>query len=208
MDLFSGAVTSLMSALGLSAASGLNAYISLLTLGISHRMGWVALTTPYDWLGNEYVLLGIAVIGLIDLIGDKIPAVDHALHTVGIFIAPVAGAILFAGQSGAATNIHPVILLAAGCLVGGAVHWTRTAVRPVVTATTAGVGNPVVSAGEDLVASFLAMLAIFAPIAAGVFALILLCVLGWMLLRVWHFFRGRSPQQPLPRTDEPTNYSL
>jgi Flp pilus assembly protein TadB len=44
------------------------------------------------------------------------------------------------------------------------VHAVKAGVRPVVTASTGGVGNPIVSAGEDGVAIGLSVIALVAPI--------------------------------------------
>src|SRR5690348_9956405 len=87
-----GAIMNFLSAFGLSTAAGLNAYLPLLTVGLLGRYtSLIHLEGPYALLTNPVVLLIIAVLALIDFIGDKIPAVDHALHTVGLVIAPIAG---------------------------------------------------------------------------------------------------------------------
>ena len=102
MELFSG----LLSSLGLSGAAGLNAYIPLLVVGLLTRSGLMNLAQPFDLLANPWVLLGIAVLGLLDFVGDKIPGVDHALHLVGGVVNTAAGAVLFAAQSGVAAGVR------------------------------------------------------------------------------------------------------
>jgi hypothetical protein len=88
------------------------------------------------------------VVGLLDFVGDKIPGVDHVLHLVGGVVNTAAGAVLFAAQSGIA-DVPPALSLALGLIVAGGVQATRTAVRPVATATTGGLANPVLSTAED-----------------------------------------------------------
>ncbi|GAA5513196.1 hypothetical protein Dcar01_01922 [Deinococcus carri] len=182
MELLSG----LLSSLGLSGAAGLNAYIPLLVVGLLDRTGVLHLSAPYDLLGSPWVLLGVAVLGLLDFVGDKIPGVDHVLHLVGGVVNAAAGAVLFAAQSGIA-DVPPALSLALGLLVAGGVHATRTAVRPVATATTGGLANPVLSTAEDGASLGLSLLAVFAP---------LLAVLGLAGLlvgayRLWARVRGR-----------------
>src|SRR4029078_3420225 len=90
------AIVSIFSAFGLSTAAGLNAYLPLLTVGLLARYtNLIHLDGPYSLLSHPVVLLVIAVLALLDFIGDKIPAVDHTLHAVGLVVAPIAGAILF-----------------------------------------------------------------------------------------------------------------
>ena len=83
------AIVSIFSAFGLSTAAGLNAYLPLLTVGLLARYtNLIHLSGPYELLSNPWVLLVIAVLALLDFIGDKIPAVDHTLHAVGMIVAP------------------------------------------------------------------------------------------------------------------------
>lgn len=180
MELLSG----LLSSLGLSGAAGLNAFVPLLLVGLLSRFGVVGLNEPFDLLGNTWVLVGIGVLGLLDFVGDKIPGVDHALHLLGGVVNTAAGAVLFAAQSGVA-DVPPALSMALGLIVAGGVHATRAAVRPVATATTGGLGNPVVSGVEDGTSVLLSVLAVFAPVVGAV-VLAVVAVLGvrfWLRLR-------------------------
>lgn len=42
---------------------------------------------------------------VLDLIGDKIPALDSVLHLIGLVIAPASGALLFAAQTDATSDL-------------------------------------------------------------------------------------------------------
>jgi hypothetical protein len=166
-------IIALATGLGLATASGLNAYLPLLTIGIFARMGWIQLASPFDLLTNVFVLLIIAALAALDFVGDKVPAVDSMLHAAGLIISPIAGAILaLAAQSDVAT-INPVVVAIAGLLAAGGAHAARAAVRPVVTAATAGTGNSVVSAVEDGAALTLSVLAILVPILSVLLVIVL-----------------------------------
>lgn len=180
MELLSG----LLSSLGLSGAAGLNAFVPLLLVGVLSRFGVLGLNEPFDLLGNTWVLVGIGVLGLLDFVGDKIPGVDHALHLLGGVVNTAAGAVLFAAQTGVA-DVPPALSMALGVIVAGGVHATRAAVRPVATASTGGLGNPVVSGVEDGTSVLLSVLAVFAPVVGAV-VLAVVAVLGvrfWLRLR-------------------------
>jgi hypothetical protein len=177
-----GALMSLFSALGLSTAAGLNAYIPLLTVGILARYtNLITLGPPYDILTNPWVLLGIAVIALLDLIGDKIPGIDHALHLAGLVIHPLAGLILgLAAASG--SQVDPTLAAIAGLAAATIAHGTRMAARPVATATTLGTANPVISALEDIASVVMSVLAIMIP-ALAFLLLIVFAIISFRLIR-------------------------
>jgi len=127
----------------------------------------------------------LAVLFVADFVGDKVPAVDSVLHAVGAVVHPAAGAIVFAGETGVATEVPAVIALLAGALISGSLHATRAGVRPVSTVGTAGVGNPVLSLAEDVGAVVLCVVAVVLPLLAFllVLGLLLAVALSWRALR-------------------------
>lgn len=166
------AISGLSAAFGLSGSAGLNAYIPLLLVALAARFPTgaplVQLQPPYDLMGSWWAIGILVVLLAVEIVADKIPAVDTINDGIQTFVRPAAGAVLFAGSANVITEIHPVLALAAGLLVAGGVHATKAAARPVVTVSTAGVGNPVVSTLEDIVAFVVSLLAILLPIIAAV----------------------------------------
>lgn len=163
--------TNLFGAIGLGAASGLNAWIPLLGLGLADRFGLVTLTHPFDSLSSTPALIVLGVLFVLDLVGDKIVVIDHVLHVFGTVIAPASGAIVFAAQDNLISQSHPLLAGVAGMVLGGSMHLGRSALRPAVTAGTGGVGNPIVSFIEDGFAAVLTLLAVVVPVLAFVFLL-------------------------------------
>jgi len=107
-------VANLLGAVGLGAASGLNAWIPLLALGVAQRVGFVQLSAPFDELGSTPVLAVLAVVFLVDLVGDKVPAIDHVLHAVGALVAPASGAVVVMAQENLLTEVHPLVAAGLG----------------------------------------------------------------------------------------------
>ena len=174
---------SLLSAFGLSTAAGLNAYLPLLVVGLLSRYtNLIQLSEPFSLLGHPVVLLVVAVLALLDFVGDKIPAVDHVLHTAGMIIAPVAGAILFMASNSDTGAISPVLAAICGVLLAGGAHSARATARPLATLGTAGIANPIISFFEDVVALVLSVLAVILPVLAFVLVVIF-AVLMVMLYR-------------------------
>ena len=93
---------------GLSSSAGLNAYLPLLIVALTARFtNLIELRPPFDWLTNPWVIGVLVVLLLIETVADKIPAVDHANDVIQTVVRPAAGAILFAANSNAISNIHP-----------------------------------------------------------------------------------------------------
>ncbi len=182
------AISGLSAAFGLSGSAGLNAYIPLLMVALAARFPagdpLVKLQAPYDLMGSWWAIGLLAILLVIEIVADKIPAVDTVNDGIQTFVRPAAGAILFAGSANVVTEIHPVLALAAGLLVAGGVHATKTAARPVVTVSTAGVGNPIVSTLEDVVAFGVSLLAIILPIIAAILMAVFV-IFALVLVRRW-----------------------
>lgn len=167
----------IFAAFGLASAAGLNAYLPLLIVGLLSRYTELLnLAAPWNTLENGWVLAVLAVLLLIEMTVDKIPAVDSVNDAIQTFVRPAAGAILFAASGSALTDVSPVLAMIAGILVAGGVHGVKAAARPVVTATTAGLGNPVVSVVEDVASATLTLLSILVPFLAALLLAILLFV--------------------------------
>jgi Domain of unknown function (DUF4126) len=170
----------LLAAFGLAAATGLNAYLPLLIVGLLARYtDLVALKAPWDALTHPVVLIVIGVLLAIEITVDKIPAVDTVNDVIQTVFRPAAGAILFAASGNVISDVSPVLAMVCGLVIAGGVHTAKAVARPAVTAGTMGAGNPVVSLAEDTVSGVTTVVAVVAPV------LIMLLV----LLAVWLFIR-------------------
>jgi hypothetical protein len=181
MDVASG----LLTAFGLAASAGLNAYIPLLIVALLGRFTtWFTLNSPWDALTSWWVIGALVILTVIEFFADKAPAVNHVNDAIQTFVRPAAGAILFAASAGAVSDIHPIVAMIAGLLVAGGVHTVKAAaVRPAVTATTGGVANIPVSIAEDIVAFFLSVAAIVVPIVIGAIVVVITSLFVWWLWR-------------------------
>lgn len=162
-------VTQLLTGFGLAGSAGLNAYIPLLAISLLGRFNVITLKGPFEVLTHPAVIAVTAVLLAVELLVDKIPAVDHVNDALQTFVRPAAGALVFAAGSGAIGDVPPVALLACGLVTSFGVHATKAIARPVVHTATLGTGGPVVSVAEDLASVTGALLAIFAPFLAAAF---------------------------------------
>lgn len=189
------ALLGLSSAFGLSGSAGLNAYIPLLLVALAARFPlnspFLQLEAPYDVMGSWWTIGILSVMLVIEMLVDKVPAVDHINDVLGTFIRPAAGAILFAANANVVTDIHPALAIGAGIIMAGSVHAAKATTRPVVTAATVGTGNWVVSLAEDVVAFFTSLLAILAPFLA-ILGMVIFTI---MFVRIWRRLKRRREKK-------------
>jgi hypothetical protein len=177
----------LLTALGLSIPAGLNAYIPLLAVALAQRFEWLQLKAPFDVMGEWWMIAVIGVLLVIEIVADKVPAVDHVNDVIQTFVRPAAGGIVAVAAAGNAIDVSPWLLVLAGVLLAGGVHAAKATTRPVVNVATAGVGAPVVSVIEDIGALVMSIVAIVAPILVAVLVLLL----AYFFWQLWQRKRER-----------------
>ena len=178
------ALLSVFSAFGLSSAAGLNAYLPLLVVALVARFtNLIQLTEPWDTLASWWVIGVLVVLLAVEMTVDKIPAADTVNDIVNTVIRPLAGAILFAANSGVIGEMHPALAIIIGLLVAGSVHAVKATARPVVTVTTAGTGNWAVSTVEDVISLVTSVLSILMPVLVVVLLVMVIVFVGWRISR-------------------------
>lgn len=187
-------LTGVMAAFGLAASAGLNAYIPLLVISLTARYtDLIQLSSPWDAITSWWIIGLLILLSVIEFFADKVPAINHINDAIQTFVRPVAGAIVFAASANVITEMHPVLALAAGVLVSGTVHAVKSAaVRPAVTATTGGAGNVPVSVAEDIVATFLSIMAILIPIFIAFVFILFTSLIVWLF---WRRSKGKQIEQ-------------
>lgn len=194
-----------MTGLGLASAAGLNAYIPLLSMGLLGRYtDLVNLPAGWAWLQNGWVIGIVAALLLIEIVADKIPALDSINDTVQTFVRPTAGGIVFGSGTAAQTaavadpaefaRTGQWVPVAIGVVTALVVHLTKTTIRPAANVATAGVAAPVLSTIEDVTSVGLTFIAILIP------ALVLIVLVGLIWAAVSLLRRRRRNRL----TDGPT----
>jgi hypothetical protein len=195
------ALTSLLTAVGVAAPAGLNAYLALLTVGLAARFtSLVTLEAPYDLLTNTWTLVALAILLGVEVFADKVPVVDSVNDTISTVIRPAAGAILFLANT-RAIELDPTLAGILGLLLAGSVHGLKATTRPVVTAVTGGLANPIVSMIEDLLAAAGVILSLIVPLVG--FLLVVLLIIGMVALAVVVRRRLRRFGRRLPGGRQP-----
>lgn len=169
---------------GLAAAAGLNAYIPLLLMGVIARFDWIQLPGGWTWLENEWVMVVLGVLLVIEIVADKVPAVDSINDWIQTAVRPASGGIVFAGGIGTSTVAVedpgtffssgawiPVVI---GIVLALLMSLAKSAIRPVANVATGGLAAPALSTAEDGASVALTIFAIVAPFLV----LVMLVALG------------------------------
>lgn len=170
-------------AIALAASAGLRAWLPLLLAGSLARLGVLDLGSSFQFLASNKALVLFGVATTIELVGDKIPAVDHALDVIGTPLRPLAGAVLAASVLGTVTD--PLTSVVLGTAVGApsalVPHAAKSALRAASTAATGGLANPVLSLIEDAIALLTFILAVLVPLlVVGLLGLTLYLASRWL----------------------------
>jgi hypothetical protein len=183
-------MTNLLSAiLGVSFAAGLNAYATVLALGLMHRFGFIHLPQSLDVVGTTPVIAAAGVLYLIEFIADKIPWIDSVWDAIHTVIRPAAGALLAYGLVG---NVEPQWQVIAA-LVGGSValtsHTAKASTRAAVNVSPEPFSNWFLSLLEDGVSFVLVWLTAAHPFIAIIFVLVLFSAAIYIIWKLSNFAR-------------------
>jgi hypothetical protein len=151
--------------IGLSASAGFRVFLPLFVAGLAARLGFLPLNEGFMWLQSTATLTALSVATIIEIIAYYVPFVDNLLDSIAMPLAIGAGTLL-------AASVLPVDngflkWLMAIIIGGGAsatVQGATTAIRLTSSGTTAGLGNPVVSTGENAAAIGISVLTIALPV--------------------------------------------
>ena len=189
-----------MTGFGLATAAGLIAYIPMLLMGLLARFtSLVSLPHGWAWLENGWVMGIVAVLLAVEIVADKIPALDSINDTVQTFVRPTSGGIVFGSGTAAQTaavsdpaefaRTGQWVPVAIGVVTALVVHLTKTAVRPAANAATAGIAAPVLSTIEDFTSVSLSFIAILIP----ALVLVVMIALAWSAFWLLRRRRRRKP---------------
>jgi hypothetical protein len=165
--------------IALAATAGLRLFMPFLFIGGLARYAHVPAPDMLGWTASDAGFLLLLVAALLEILGDKVPVVDHALDAVATFLKPAAGLIL---PVALLQDVSPMAAwtlgIAAGAPLALGMHATKAGTRAVSTVTTAGIGNPVLSFFEDAMAALILVFTLLLPLIALV--LVALLVVGVM----------------------------
>lgn len=144
----------LMMGISLAACAGLRAGLPMLTVGLLARGGYAQLHPSFAFLARDDALVIFGAATALELLGDKIIAIDHFLDAVGTIVSPPIGTVL---ASSMLVGLDPLAATVLGLIVGGSTSFTVHAGKAVVRAKCSalapfhgGIANVALSTVEDV----------------------------------------------------------
>jgi hypothetical protein len=182
-------------------ASGINAYLVVLVLGLIGRFTEIA-GIP-EGLTRTDVLVVAAALYVVELVADKIPYLDSVWDGISTAIRPTVGAVIGLLIAQDAPTLQQAILAASGGAAALVSHLVKGGLRLIVNTSPEPASNTIVSVGEDVAVAGVTTLAVLNPVLAftiaatflaiGILLLVLLwsrVLRGWRRLRAWRARRA------------------
>lgn len=179
----------LLTGTGLATASGLGAFLPMLIVGLLDRFtGLMSLPAGWDWLSSDAALITVGVLTVLDIVADKIPAIDTINDAIQTVVRPASGGIVFgAGATAQTVSLddpsqffanHTWVAVVLGAVIALATHLGKASTRAAANAATVGAAGPLLSTGEDAMSFGLVASAVLAPI------LVLVLIAGLVVMAV------------------------
>lgn len=178
-------------------ASGINAYLVVLVLGIADRVRDVG-DIP-DVLGSWPVLLAAGCLYAMEFVADKIPYVDSTWDAISTAIRPTVAAVIGVLIAGDASSLDQAL---SGTVGGGTAlvsHLTKAGGRLAINASPEPVSNIVASLTEDVVVLGVIAFAVSNPEVAAAIAgvlllagLVMLYLVARLVRRGWRRWKGKD----------------
>ena len=173
---------------GLAAASGFRVFIPPFLYGLATRFDLnpaaFAGSDMQAWMASDAGLTVLGAAVLCELLAYYIPWLDNLLDTIASPAAVLGGVVLMSSSLG---ELDPVLRWATSIIVGGTtsgtVQVTTVGVRALSTASTGGLGNPIVSTVEAGACLVCTVLALLLPLLAMALVVAGLVVGGRWLMR-------------------------
>ncbi|WP_292009845.1 DUF4126 domain-containing protein [Chryseobacterium sp.] len=172
--------------IGLAAATGFRVFLPMFAVSLASYFNWIPINEQFEWLASLPTLITTGIATVVEILAYYIPYVDHLLDSLSVPLATIAGSVLFASQfADLGTFPQWALALIAGGGTAATISSGFAGLRAASTATTGGLGNPIVGTTETAGAGLMAIMAMVLPVLAAIFAVILI-VLVWVYGRkIW-----------------------
>ena len=181
-----GIIVAVALGIGLSASTGFRVFVPMLVASVAAYFGVLPLNESFEWLGSTPALVTFAVAAVVEIMAYYVPFIDNVLDIIATPMAVIAGTLLM-------TSVLPIdeslTRWVTGFIVGGGVSAVVQSgsvfSRLLSSQATAGMGNSVVSTGENVGAVGLSIGALFLPILVALIAIVLVIAVVISIVKRW-----------------------
>lgn len=191
-------IISLFIGIGLATATGFRVFLPLFFVSLASYFNWIPLQDNWQWLGSMQALIALGIAMVFEILSYYIPFVDNIMDSIAIPLSAIAGTLLFSSQFAESNDIIKWGLsIIAGGGTAATVSTALSGIRLASSASTAGVGNPLVSTVENTGATVMSVVAVFVPIIAIIMVIVLM---------YWLFRFGKRIRQKIKPSSEQVPY--
>ena len=160
-------VLAILIGIGLAAACGFRIFVPFLVISVAANSGHLALSPGFEWIGTEIAIATFLVTTILEIGAYYVPFLDNLLDSVATPASFIAGSVVMASM---VSDFSPYLQWALAIIAGGgaaiSVQSLTTITRLTSSATTGGLGNPLLSTVEAGGSTLLSIAAVFIPIVA------------------------------------------
>ena len=167
-------------------AAGVNAYATVLLLGIFGRLG---LGDVPDGLEETWVMVAAGGLYAVEFVTDKIPYVDHVWDTIHTAIRPAIAAALGVLLNGEATGLEDALAAVGSSTTALASHAVKAGLRMAVNLSPDPVTTATASLTEDFLVGGVVVLIVTHPWAALALSMTLLAIGLTLVALLWRRIR-------------------
>lgn len=170
--------------IALSATAGFRVFVPMLAGALAARFGIINTPADMAWLGSWTAIILFGTAAIVEIGAYYIPFIDNVLDTIATPLSVAAGTVL-------ASSILPIadqqewvrwgVALLAGGSAAGTIQLGTGLLRLFSSKATAGMGNAVVSTGENAAAVGGSILSLLIPV---VMAVLLIGLVVWIIAKV------------------------
>ena len=181
-------ILSIFLGVGLAASVGFRVFVPLFALSLASYFDVWDLNESWEWIGSLAAVVTLGVATVVEIFAYYIPFVDNLLDSIAVPLAAIAGTAVMVST---VADLSPVVTWAMAIIAGGgtaaAIAGTSSATRLTSTATTGGLGNPVLSTVETGTSMVMSAFSIFLPIVA-------IILVGVILLVIFKLYKKFNPR--------------
>jgi hypothetical protein len=144
---------------------------------LASHLQWITVDDSWSWIGQTTALIAFGIAMIFEILAYYIPFIDSVLDTIAIPLAAIAGTAVMASTL---VDLSPLFTWGLAIIAGGGtatvINSATAATRLTSTATTGGIGNPIVSTVETGTAAVMSFVSVFIPIIGFVLVLFIFFV--------------------------------
>lgn len=182
-------VLSIFLGVGLAASVGFRVFLPLFALSLAGYFDVWSLNESWQWIGSFAAVVVLGAATVFEIFAYFIPWVDNVLDGMAVPLAAIAGTAVMVST---VAGLDPVITWSLAIIAGGgtatAIKGAGATSRLASTATTGGLGNPIISTVETGTAMMVTAASIFAPVVAAILVIIIL----FIIFRIYRKLKPRA----------------